>query len=116
MPRELTELERTNFLLRNPDATVQAAQYDEGLIFRDQLGCIFVFRKQDSSFVFAEVSDVYPTCTAQAIPPPSTVFTELSDWITGIGQGLGKLLTAGLWILAAILVIQSGILKGLFRE
>src|SRR6266536_3565137 len=118
MPKLLTQDETVAFLWRHPEFTLEGGNFqvpEDGVIVPDLLGCIFVFDKQDTTRIYAWVTDIWPDCKRQVIPTPPSILDELLAFVGEASRWTGQLINAAVWILIGVLVIQSGILKGLFR-
>jgi hypothetical protein len=119
MPRELTAAEKAAFLDRHEEFLNLSGSEtlpEDGVIVGDDLGCVFLFDKQDGYRIFALVSDIWPDCVRQTLPPPPSILDELLLFVSEFRSRTEKLLIAAAWTLAIILVIQSGILKGVFAK
>jgi hypothetical protein len=119
MPTLLTEQEKAAFLERHPEFLNLSGQEwlpDDGVIVRDDLlGCVFLFDKQDGTRIFAAVNDIWPHCVRQVITPPPSILDELLTFVGEASRRTGDLLTAAVWLLIGVLILQSGILRGIAR-
>jgi hypothetical protein len=120
MPTLLTATQLAGFLERHPEFTLEGGNFqvpEDGVIVADApIGCVFVFDKQDNTRIYANVTDIWTTCIRQVIPTPPSILDELLTFAGEVRQRTETLIHAVLWILAIMLVIQSGILKGIIRE